>query len=140
MLPFRQRVCIVLWAVWLAVSVTVAVSIVASYMKANPEAYPQQSPSTLNSAFVVPVKVVEAYKLGLMTSREGEDFESDLRAGQIMLPAGMSVTLPPRYPNAAETVVPLAVFSVVSAFGLALFQFLIVGFANPVRLFRPGRI
>lgn len=137
MLPFRQRVCIVLWVLVLVWSFPVLIILFGPYVTAKSETFPLLSSDNSKTAFVVPMQVVEAYKVGLLNKQQRMDFENDLRSGQIALPQKTTVTIPPHYPEAIGTLGNFAILIFLPVLGVVLIQFLFVGFANPFRLFKP---
>lgn len=137
MLPLRHRISVVLWVVWLVWAILIVITLVEPYAKAKRESYPLLPQSSPQATFTVPVTVVEAYKLGRMTEQEKHEFETDLRSGQIGLPLGMTLVLPPLYPEPKGTLANLAFLVLLPGLGVTLIQYLLVGFASPLQLFKP---
>ena len=131
MLPFRHRVVVVLWVIWLVWCAPVFWTLLAPYATARSEEF---SSSHAPSTFVLPAAVVEAYQLGRMSDQERREFEIDLRSGQVSVPSGMSVTIPARYPDLTGIIGNFALLVFLPGLAVTLFQFLLVGFFNPSRL------
>jgi len=162
MLPFRHRVSVVLWVLWLVWCIPVVFTLVEPYATAKSETYSSSysqpaiaEDSSLHSSAsagnledqlaayyssqsqfssIVSVSDVEAYKLGRMAEQKRFKFESDLRLGKISLPSGMSVVVPAHYPEFYGTLVNFSMLIFLPGLGVALIQFLFVGFASPFQL------
>ena len=135
--PFKQMLLIVLWVALTAYAGVFGIAAVPIIFDGvpNSEMYPR--PQGVGSqAMLVPDSVVAAYKTGKMRSQDESQFEYDLRAGSITIPAATPLTIHLTYGKALRNMIgAVVVFLMPPVCLLLLLQYLVVGFANPVRLF-----
>jgi hypothetical protein len=133
--PLHHRLFIVIWLVWLTWCAITLVMLANTYVSAEPETFPSSATGFATPAPTVPRSVVEAYKEGKMTPQERKEFEADLRSGIAIPPIEVKIVLPPRYPSFSGSIGNVFLLVALPALGIALLQYLVVGFASPKRLF-----
>jgi hypothetical protein len=136
MRPLRQRICVAMWIVWLLFAIAATTTLASPYVSARVDVFPKLGVATNAGQVTLPTPVVDAYNTGQMSHQEQQEFEADVRSGVVALPSGKSVAFAPRYPSMGNTATNLLVFVLFPAFAAAIVQYLFVGFANPLRLFR----
>ncbi len=130
-----RRIFVLLWIFWLLFSVTLSLYwLVKIFTNADIE-FPRHGFDTTASV-TLPESVVTAYKSGLMTTKDKREFEKDLRSGLIVPPNGTSLTIPSEELDIFSGSIILFAIVGIALGGIIVFQYLILGFANPQRLFR----
>jgi hypothetical protein len=138
MRPFRQRFVLILWAIWITyivLALFVFIGTTAYQLNRTPDVFPRPASET-RASVMVPQSIIDAYKAKTMDAEASKQFESHLRAGIITIPSTSQIMLPVQRDSVFLNFIVLLVFATVPAFILVLLQYLIVGFASPIRLFR----
>jgi hypothetical protein len=138
MRPFRQRLIIVLWALWAAYATVSIMFLIESVIGNTPPTETFPRPKQADSyAVTVPETVINAYRNGAMSKNDRQQFERDLQTGLITIPSATPITVKKSYWPAISEQLGNAAFLLLSpVFFLMLFQYLVIGHASPIRLAR----
>lgn len=162
MRPFRQRLFVVLWVLYLVWGAGVTVFLAQPFLDAKPEVFRSPAREELeaairnadragdldaarkltavlqqqNGSVVIPDAVVGAYRAGKMTRQEAREFETDLRSGAISLPFGEKLEIAPHLPDALHILGSVALLLLAPAGLIVALQYLVLGIANPYLLIK----
>lgn len=85
---------------------------------------------------VLSASVLEAFRENRLTEEEREFFTRAVSNLEVNLPVGEEITLPRNFSNRWESLGGVFLGSVFFGVAIVMFQYLIVGYPNPVRLFK----
>ena len=125
----------VLWLAYTAISLTFLAQTVIEQTQQT-ETFPRLKRAD-SYAVLVPDSIVDAYTAGLMTTTERQQFERDLQSGLITIPPARPLTVWTSYwPVLSGQLSNVVCLLLSPAFFLVLLQYLIIGYADPIRLAR----
>lgn len=133
MQSFLRRLGICAWVLWASLSLLLLISAIYSGVHEHSDTYAHR---TYSDAPIATSALIDRYRKNSLPIEDREFFIRAVAALDLNLAPGVEISVPRSFSARWEFAGAVLIGASVCALLLAMFQYLVIGYPNPVRLFK----